>query len=343
LPFAGWFGQRFFSDNIFLGGAEILHVAGGEVGAGDSAATAFIGMRLLVLGSKGRLGGALARMWARDYEVLALARPELDVADLSALRKLLESEAYDVLVNCTGLTNVDRCETDREEAEVVNTLAPGVMGEAAAAKRARFIHFSTDYVFDGAKTTPYTEEDEARPLSHYGRTKLDGERAALEPSARHMAVRIAWVFGPDKPSFVDAIIERAVANDRVEASADKTSCMTFTEDVSRWLRPFLEGNLPGGVYHMCNAGGCSWHEYGQFALDFAAGAGLPLKARKADPIALSALKAFVAPRPPHTEMSTAKFTAVAGIVPRRWQEALGEYLGRKLIHLRQGFGGRGVG
>jgi dTDP-4-dehydrorhamnose reductase len=287
-------------------------------------------MRVLVLGSKGRLGGALARMWAPDYDVRALARPELDVADLPALGKLLKPASYDVLVNCTGLTNADRCERDREEAEIVNARAPDVMAEDAAAKSARFIHFSTDYVFDGAKTTPYTEEDEARPLSHYGRTKLAGEQAALAPSAQHMVVRVAWVFGPDKPSFVDQIIERALANDRVEAIANKTSCMTFTEDVSRWLRPFLDGDLPGGVYHMCNAGGCSWHAYGQFALDFAARAGLPLKARKAEPIPLSALKAFVAPRPPHTEMSTAKFTAATGMVPRRWPEAVEEYLGRKL-------------
>ena len=203
-------------------------------------------MKVLVLGSKGRLGGALARMWAPDYEVRGLARPELDVADPSALGKLLKPESYDLLVNCTGLTNVDRCERDREEAEVVNARAPGVMAQDAAAKGSRFIHFSTDYVFDGAKTTPYTEDDEAHPLSHYGRTKLEGERAALAPSARHMAVRVAWVFGPDKPSFVDQIIERALANDHVEAIANKTSCMTFTEDVSRWLRPFLDGDLPGG-------------------------------------------------------------------------------------------------
>jgi dTDP-4-dehydrorhamnose reductase len=322
----------------FPGARHSFHAAGGDtpatlarsVGGHGTGVTGIAFMKVLVLGSKGRLGGALARMWAPDYEVRALARPELDVADLTGLGKLLESESYDVLVNCTGLTNADRCERDREEAEIVNARAPGVMAEDAAAKRARFIHFSTDYVFDGAKTTPYTEEDEARPFSHYGRTKLAGERAALAPSARHMAVRVAWVFGPDKPSFVDQIIERALTNDRVEAIANKTSCMTFTEDVSRWLGPFLDGDLPGGVYHICNAGGCSWHEYGQFALDFAARAGLPLKARKAEPISLSDLKAFVAPRPPHTEMSTAKFTAVTGIVPRRWQEAVEEYLGRKL-------------
>ncbi len=287
-------------------------------------------MKVLVLGGKGRLGAGLARMWAPDYEVQALARPELDVADLPGLKRLLESESYDVLVNCTGLTNPDRCETDREEAELVNARAPGVMAEDAATKGARFMHFSTDYVFDGTKTTPYTEEDEARPLSHYGRTKLAGEGAALTPSPRHMAVRVAWVFGPDKPSFVDSIIERALANDRVEAIANKTSCMTFTEDVSRWLRPFLDRDMPGGRYHMCNTGGCSWHEYGQHALDFAARAGLPLKARTADPIPLSALKAFVAPRPPRTAMSTAKLTAATGIIPRPWQEALDEYLARKL-------------
>ena len=286
--------------------------------------------RILVLGGKGRLGGALARMWSANYHVRTLARPELDVADLVALRSLLESASYDVLVNCTGLTNVDRCEAAREEAEIVNARAPGVMGEAAATKEARFIHFSTDYVFDGAKTTPYSEDDVARPLGHYGRTKLAGEGAALGPSPRHLAVRLAWVFGPEKPSFVDSIIERALANDRVEAIADKTSCMTFTEDVASWLEPFLDGDLPGGLYHACNAGGCSWHEYGQHALNFAARAGLPLKACIAEPIPLSALKAFVAPRPPHTVMDTTKLTAVTGAVPRHWQEALDEYLQRKL-------------
>jgi dTDP-4-dehydrorhamnose reductase len=287
-------------------------------------------MNVTILGGKGRLGGALARLWAKDHQVRALSRPELDVEDLPALRRLLESASCDVLVNCTGLTNVDRCETARAEAEIVNARAPGVMAEAAAAKGARFIHFSTDYVFDGEKTTPYVEEDIARPLGHYGQTKLGGEGAALAPSPRNLAVRIAWVFGPDKPSFADTIIERALENERVEAIANKTSCMTFTEDVARWLAPFLDGNLPGGLYHACNAGGCSWHEYGQHALDFAARAGLPLKARTAEPIPLSALKAFVAPRPPHTVLSTAKIAAVTGMAPRRWEDALDEYLGMKL-------------
>jgi dTDP-4-dehydrorhamnose reductase len=286
-------------------------------------------LRILILGGKGRLGAALERMWSATYQVRWLARPELDVANLVALRGLLESASYDVLVNCTGLTNVDRCETAREEAEIVNARAPGMMAETAAAKGARFIHFSTDYVFDGAKATPYTEEDLARPLGHYGRTKRAGEDAALAPSKRHLAVRLSWVFGPDKPSFVDSIIERALTTEQVEAIADKTSCMTFTEDVARWLEPFLDRDLPGGLYHACNAGGCSWHECGQHALNFAAEVGVPLKARIAEPIPLSAVKAFIAPRPLHTVMNTAKFATVTGTVPRHWQDALNEYLERK--------------
>ena len=245
-------------------------------------------MRVLILGGKGRLGGALARLWSKDHRVHALSRPELDVADLSALRRLLESASFDGLVNCTGLTNVDRCETAREEAEIVNARAPGVMAEAAAAKGARFIHFSTDYVFDGAKTTPYTEEDIPRPLGHYGQTKLAGEGAALAPSQRHLVVRIAWVFGPDKPSFADTIIERALANDRVEAIANKTSCMTFTEDVAQWLAPFLDGGSPGRALSCLQCGRLLLARVRPACARLRGRAGLPLKARTAEPIPLSA-------------------------------------------------------
>ena len=285
--------------------------------------------RILLLGAKGRLGAALARKWAARHNVRALARPELDAADLEGLESLLANERFDVLVNATGLTNVDRCESAREEAETVNALAPGVMGSAAAAAGARLIHFSTDYVFDGLKTIPYTEEDEARPLGWYGRTKLDGETAALAASPRHLVVRVSWVFGPDKPSFVDMIIDRARQSDRVEAIADKVSCPTFADDVAVWLDPFLGGELRGGLYHACNSGPCTWQEYGQKALDCAEAAGLPLRARRVEAIRLADMKNFVAPRPPYTAMDTSRLAAVTGITPRPWQEAIAEFIASK--------------
>ncbi|MFZ4681769.1 MAG: dTDP-4-dehydrorhamnose reductase [Terrimicrobiaceae bacterium] len=288
--------------------------------------------RILVLGGKGRLGAALARKWSKHHDVQALARPELDVADLTALDRLLHAAEFDVLVNCTGLTNVDRCETAREEATIVNALAPGVMAEAAATKGARFIHISTDYVFDGTKTSPYLETDAAHPLGHYGHTKLAGERAALEPSPRHLAVRVSWVFGPDKPSFVDMIIDRALANDSVEAIADKTSCPTSAEDVADWLEPFLARDLAGGLYHACNSGACTWRDYGQHALDCALQAGATLRARTVNPIPLAAMKNFSAPRPPHTAMDTTKLSTVSGLTPRPWQDALEEFVLQKFRH-----------
>ncbi len=285
--------------------------------------------RILVLGSRGRLGAALIRQWSKSHDVKGLARPEIDVSDLKALADFLQDEVYDVLVNATGLTNVDRCETDQKEALTVNTAAPEVMAAYAAAHGARFIHFSTDYVFDGLKETPYTETDVAKPLSIYGQSKLAGEIAATSASLRHLAVRVSWVFGYDKPSFVDMIVARALDNAHVEAIGDKTSSPTFAEDVAGWLDPFLASELPGGLFHACNAGSCTWQEYGQHALDCAARAGLPLQARSVDSIPLDSMKAFLAARPRHTAMDTAKLSAATGRPPRPWQEALAEYFTNK--------------
>lgn len=287
--------------------------------------------RILILGGRGRLGAALARQWSTRHAVRTLARPELDVADLSALERLLAAEDFDLLVNGTGLTHVDRCETDREEARTVNADAPAVMARAASAKAARLIHFSTDYVFDGKKTAPYTEEDPAVPLSWYGETKRAGEAAVLAVSPRHLVVRVSWVFGPEKPSFIDTLIERARTQDRVEAIADKTSSPTFADDVAHWMEPFFDPARPGGLHHACNGGGCTWQEYGQHALDCARHAGVRLKTSTVEPIPLASLKAFVAARPVHTMMNTDKLTAATGITPRPWREAVAAYLSQKFI------------
>lgn len=285
--------------------------------------------RVLILGGKGRLGAALARRWSESHEVLTLGRPEIDVSDLAGLKAFLGETTCEVLVNATGLTNVDRCEKDRDEATTVNALAPELMALAATDRGSRFIHISTDYVFDGEKDTPYVEEDIARPLSHYGQTKLEGENRVLAANPEHIVARVSWVFGPEKPSFVDMIIERALAQERVEAISDKISCPTSAEDAADWLEPFFNLELPGGLYHACNAEPCTWQEYGQHALDCASECGLPLLASIVDPIPLAAMKAFAAPRPPYTAMSTSKLAEITGIAPRCWKEALEEYITRK--------------
>jgi dTDP-4-dehydrorhamnose reductase len=282
-------------------------------------------MKIAIIGANGRLGAALAREYARDFELTSFERRQLDLGQLDRVRSALAATKFELLINCAALTNVDYCESHREEAFVVNAEAPRLLAEIANEKSARLVHFSTDYVFDGKKTDPYVEEDKAVPLSVYGESKLEGEQRVLEASSQHLVVRLSWVFGPDKPSFIDQIIQRAREKDVVTAVADKFSAPTFTIDVAGWLRLVVEKNA-NGILHLTNNGGCSWQEWAQYAIDVCRSRGLPLKAERVGAVSLGDMKNFVAQRPVHTVLSTAKFTALTGVQPRHWREAVAEYI-----------------
>ncbi|MCX6966871.1 MAG: dTDP-4-dehydrorhamnose reductase [Verrucomicrobia bacterium] len=281
---------------------------------------------LVILGSGGRLGAALARGYAAETRVIGLNHSQLDLASPEAIRCALGGLDFDALINAAALTNVDYCETHEEEAFAVNARAVREIAEICARKRARCIHISTDYVFDGMKREPYTESDAARPLSVYGASKRQGEIELLDACADHLAARVSWVFGPDRPSFVDQILKRALETDELQAIGDKWSTPTYTLDLVDWLRPLLWEKPVGGVLHLTPSGACTWQEYGQYALDCAAQAGRPLKGRTVAFQALRDLKAFVAERPIYTVLDTQRLTTVTGIVPRPWQEAVAEYV-----------------
>ena len=285
--------------------------------------------RIIVTGAGGRLGTALVREWkTAGLDVVGFGRQELDLAQPEQMRRTLDAADFSVLVNCAAQTNVDRCESERDEAMQINAHAVRVLAQICRAKGARCVQISTDYVFDGAKATPYTEEDPVVPISHYGESKRAGELALLEVSAENLVVRVSWVFGPDRPSFVDGIVKRALTEEKVEAIADKIAVPTYTLDAALLLKPFLFDVPAGGVLHVCNGGSCTWQEYGQFALDCAIEAGMPLKARTVGPLRMADLKAFIAKRPPNTAMSTARLTKLTGLHPRDWREAVREYITR---------------
>jgi dTDP-4-dehydrorhamnose reductase len=281
--------------------------------------------RIAIIGANGRLGAALAREYAHDFEVTSLGRSQFDLGKLDQVRSTLSETEFDLLINCAALTHVDYCESNRAEAFLINAEAPRLLAEICREKSARLIHFSTDYVFDGKQQAPYTEEDKPVPLSVYGESKLEGERRVLEASSQHLVVRLSWVFGPDKPSFIDQIILRARENDVVTAVADKFSAPTYTIDVASWLRLAIDKNA-NGVLHLANSGGCSWQEWAQYAVDVCRGLGVPLKAERVGAVSLTDMKNFVAQRPVHTVLSTAKFTALTGVQPRHWREAVAEYI-----------------
>ena len=286
-----------------------------------------VSKRIIITGAGGRLGAALAREWrAAGEEVTGFARQELDLSQPDQLRATLEPLDFAVLVNCAAQTNVDRCETHPDEAMQINADAVRVLAEICTKKGARCLQISTDYVFDGAKVGAYTEEDAALPISHYGASKKAGETALLEVSDKHLAVRVSWVFGPDRPSFVDQILQRARTEESVAAITDKIAVPTYTLDAARLLRPLLFQKPVGGLLHLCNGGQCTWQEYGQFALDCAADAGMELKARTVGALKMADLKAFIAKRPPNTAMSTDKLASIIGEQPRDWRDAVREYV-----------------
>src|SRR5215471_17256999 len=194
-------------------------------------------MKIMILGTGGRLGAALAREF-KEFDITGFNREQLDLSDLDGLRTKLGPMAFDVLVNAAGFTNVDACETERDRAFLINAEASGILAEICNEKDAKLIHFSTDYVFDGEKHAPYTEEDQANPISAYGESKLAGEKCVLATDDGHLVVRVSWVFGPDRPSFVDAMIKRAQQDEKIDAIADKFSTPTYTHDIAQILPQF---------------------------------------------------------------------------------------------------------
>ena len=281
---------------------------------------------IAIVGAGGRLGAALARAYGRTHEVVGFNHAQLDLGDSAKLQEALGATKFDVLINCAAQTNVDRCETHPEEALALNAEAPRVLAEICLTKGARLIHISTDYVFDGAKADPYTEEDEANPISVYGESKREGERRVLAVDGHHLVVRVSWVFGPDRPSFVDWVIGQAQEHNTVSAVADKISTPTYTLDIAEMLRPLFAPPLSGGIVHLANRGGCSWREYGQWALDCCQAEGISLRAHKIGAITLAEMKNFIARRPVHSVLGTAKYERITGQPPRDWRGAVAAYV-----------------
>jgi dTDP-4-dehydrorhamnose reductase len=284
-------------------------------------------MKIVILGTGGRLGAALVREF-KDYDVTGFNREQLDLSNLDGLRTKLDPMVFDVLINAAGFTNVDACETERDRAFLINAEAPGVLAKICNAKDAKLIHFSTDYIFDGQKRTPYTEEDEARPISFYGESKLIGEKNVLAGGNPHLVVRVSWVFGPDRPSFIDAMIKRAQENEKVDAIADKFSTPTYTHDIAGMLPQFFDCAVDGGILHFANAGKCSWQQYAQWALDCCRDAGMPLRTTTVGALTLRDMSSWVARRPVYSVLSTVKYTELTGQAPRAWREAVADYIRR---------------
>jgi dTDP-4-dehydrorhamnose reductase len=284
--------------------------------------------KIVIIGSGGRLGAALMREYHDKFDVTGFNHLQLDLDSLDEIRKKLRAIDFDVLINTAAFTNVDLCETERDQAFRINADAPRILAEICRDKHAKLIHFSTDYVFDGEKGEPYRESDPANPISVYGESKREGEKLVLQTHHQHLVVRVSWVFGPDRPSFIDAVIKRAREQERVDAIADKFATPTYARDIAHALLQLLFNARDTGILHFANSGECSWQEYAQWALDCCASEGIALKARSVDALKLADMEDWIARRPVYSVLSTAKYSALTGNSPVAWRDAVADYIRR---------------
>jgi dTDP-4-dehydrorhamnose reductase len=218
-------------------------------------------MRLLVTGAAGMLGQAVVTAATRlGHEVTALSRAELDITDREQVRRAIAAAAPAAVVNCAAWTDVDGAEADEAEATRVNGAGAGEVARAAAAAGVRVVSVSTDYVFDGTKTSPWVESDPVAPLGAYGRSKLAGEEELAASGAEHAIVRTAWLFGAGGRNFVDTMLALGAERDEVAVVTDQVGSPTWTGHLAPALVELAERRGDTGVFHAAVEGSCSWNE-----------------------------------------------------------------------------------
>lgn len=289
-------------------------------------------MRVAVTGTTGRVGAALTHFFAKRHEVVSLPRADFDLSDPDSLAAALSGLECDVLINPAAITSLEACEDQPDRAARVNGIAPGEMAHWAAKNDVRLIQISTDYVFDGILPGLRSEDEAAVPLSVYGRSKLAGEMAVLAHPG-HCVVRVSWVFGPEKPSFIDQIFDAALDGRPLSAVADKFSSPTCTNDLAEWIEA-LAMRKSTGVFHACNSGGeASWHDLATVVVDEMTACGVLQSAAPIARMKLDEVAAFRAPRPRFTAMDPSRLSRETGITPRPWQAAVSEHIRHRCASL----------
>jgi dTDP-4-dehydrorhamnose reductase len=217
-------------------------------------------MIALVLGSNGQLGSALQATKPDDVKLIARDLPEFDLTDPDATAKLVEEASADVIINAAAYTAVDKAETEQAAAFQANVAGVGIVANAAERHGARFIHISTDYVFDGTKGYPYRPDDQTSPLGVYGRTKLDGEKKALAACGNCLIVRTAWLYGDQGANFVKTMLRLMASHPQVRVVSDQIGTPTYARSLAEalWM---LARSDHRGVLHYTDSGVASWYDF----------------------------------------------------------------------------------
>ena len=293
--------------------------------------------RILIVGNAGQLGRELEKIFLGVGPIVAVDRESVDLADAGQTRELVRRAAPDIILNAAAYTAVDRAESERDLAYAINEQAPRVLAGEALQRNALFVHYSTDYVFDGGKaepkSTPWIESDTPNPLNVYGSSKLAGEQAVENTGGNFLIFRTSWVYGPHGNNFLLTMLRLARERDRLSIVDDQIGAPTTSIALARATHAIVTGILAGrfgapadwtGLYHMTCGGFVSWFGFAQ-AIFARAAQLLDLKPPTLTPIAT---KDYPTPaeRPRHSVLSNAKLQARFGIKLSPWESALEETL-----------------
>jgi dTDP-4-dehydrorhamnose reductase len=283
--------------------------------------------KILVTGGDGLLAHQLKTIAARDFEFHFLGRAEFDLLNPNLMSQRLAELQPQVVINTAAYNLVDRCETERELSWSVNATAPQQLAELCVEKKIRLVHYGTDYVFDGAKKSPYSETDAPNPLNHYAAGKFAGEQAVLRASPRHLVLRTSWVFDwhpVQTKTFVHTILKAAREGRALKSTTDQISVPTFATDLAQWTLELIRREA-SGLFHAVNDDGVSRFDWAKIILEEAVQAKLISTAPPVEPV-LSSFFSSTMRRPDYTVMANDKLAKLLGQPIGSWRSGLKKML-----------------
>lgn len=279
--------------------------------------------KVLLIGAKGQVGQELQLTLPQLGEVISIGREELDLTNSEKISQLIREIHPDYLVNAAAYTAVDKAETEPDLAYSINAIAPKIMAESAEKIKAKFLHISTDYVFDGRKNTPYLESDLTNPLGVYGQSKLRGEEEIKTVNSQAIILRTAWVYGSyGKSNFVKTMLRLGKEREELKVVVDQVGSPTWAKDIATAITQLLINvDNPAGIYNFTNSGVASWFDLTKAIFEEAKISGIPLKIQRVIPIT-TAEYPTPAVRPAYSVLSGQKISQQLGYIPPYWRDSL---------------------